>query len=78
MLRVLVEEFNSMYVSVTGDTLKPKMHNLVHYTRCLENRGPIDVMSTRKSESKHRSLTAPSHSTSSRVDVTLTHSTRHQ
>lgn len=30
--RVLVEEFNSMYVEITKDTLKPKFHFLIHYS----------------------------------------------
>ncbi|KAK3931890.1 Membrane-bound lytic murein transglycosylase F [Frankliniella fusca] len=77
-LRVLVEELNSMYVSVTKDTLKPKMHNLVHYSRVLEMSGPLSHLSCAKFETKHRSLTGPAHATTSRVDVSYTLALRHQ
>lgn len=49
-LRILVEEFNTMYVSITKDTLKPKMQNLLHYLTCLELSGPLELMSTRRYE----------------------------
>ncbi|XP_052119544.1 uncharacterized protein LOC127748766 [Frankliniella occidentalis] len=75
---VLVREFNEMYVKVTKDTLKPKFHNLVHYGRVLENSGPIELLSTRRFESKHRSLTIPAKATSSRVDICKTVAINHQ
>jgi len=36
-LKVLAEEFAAMYVSVTNDTLKPKMHFLLHYFKIINN-----------------------------------------
>lgn len=77
-IKVLVEEFNSMYVSVTGDLLKPKMHFLLHYAMVLEKNGSFDIMSTKRYESKHRSLTIPGHSTMSRRNISFTCAMRHQ
>ncbi|XP_034234282.1 uncharacterized protein LOC117641236 [Thrips palmi] len=77
-LRVIVEEFNTMYVKITGDTLKPKMHNFLHYARVLENCGPIQSMAVARFEAKHKDITVPAHTTSSRVNPTLTFSMRHQ
>jgi len=77
-LRVIVEEFNTMYVKVTGDTLKPKMHNFLHYARVLQCCGPIQLLSVARFEAKHRAITVPAHTTSSRVNPTLTFSMRHQ
>lgn len=77
-LKVLAEEFNAMYVSVTGDTLKPKMHFLVHYAMVFANSGILDQMSTKRYESKHRSLTIPARTTMSRVKISYTCALRHQ
>lgn len=54
------------------------MHGLLHYARVLENSGPIDLLSTRRFESKHRSITVPAHATSSRVDICKTAALSHQ
>jgi hypothetical protein len=78
VLKVLVEEFNSMYVSVTKDTLKPKMHNWVHYPLVFSMSGLIDLLSTNRYESKHRELTVPAHATSSRTQISYTVALRHQ
>ncbi|KAJ1518819.1 hypothetical protein ONE63_011566 [Megalurothrips usitatus] len=76
--KVLVQEFYSMYVSVTGDNLKPKMYFLLHYSTVFENCGPVDHMSTRRFASKHRTLTIPAHSTMSRKQIAYTCALRHQ
>ncbi|XP_052125801.1 uncharacterized protein LOC127749882 [Frankliniella occidentalis] len=72
VLKVLVKEFNSLYLSVTNDTLKPKFHNLVHYPRALLECGAFEQMSTKPFERKHRDLLAPAHATTSRRNVGLT------
>ena len=77
-LRVLVEEFNKMYVSVTKDTLKAKFHNLVHYATILDESGPLELASTKRYESKHRTLLIPAHATMSRKQITLTVAIKHQ
>ncbi|XP_052120479.1 uncharacterized protein LOC127748910 [Frankliniella occidentalis] len=77
-LRVLVSEFNSMYVNVTGDTLKPKMHHLVHYSRIFENSGPMALTSTKTFERKHRSLLIPARATESRTNIAKTVTIQHQ
>ncbi|KAK3922334.1 Oocyte zinc finger protein [Frankliniella fusca] len=77
-LRVLVDEFNSMYVAVTGDSLKPKFHHLVHYARVFEESGPLALTSTKTFERKHRSLLIPAHATESRTNIAKTVTIQHQ
>ncbi|XP_034237238.1 uncharacterized protein LOC117642795 [Thrips palmi] len=77
-LRVLVKEFCTMYVTITGDTLKAKMHFLLHYALAFEMSSTFESMSTKRYESKHRDLTVPAHATTSRVQITFTLSMRHQ
>ncbi|KAJ1523120.1 hypothetical protein ONE63_001013 [Megalurothrips usitatus] len=77
-LKVLVKEFNEMYVQTTGDTLKAKMHLLVHYATVFRQSGPFSGMSTKRYESKHRSLTIPAHATESRRNICLTVAIQHQ
>ncbi|XP_034245521.1 uncharacterized protein LOC117647733 [Thrips palmi] len=77
-LRVLVDEFNSMYIQVTGDTLKPKMHFLCHYGSTFEKSGPVSLTSTKRYESKHRALLIPAHATESRRDICKTVAIQHQ
>ncbi|KAK3911417.1 LOW QUALITY PROTEIN: Coiled-coil domain-containing protein 77, partial [Frankliniella fusca] len=77
-LRVLVGEFNSMYIEVTGDTLKPKMHHLIHYARVFEESGPVALTSTKTFERKHRSLLMPAHATESRTNIAKTVTIQHQ
>lgn len=77
-LRVLVEEFNTMYVKITGDSLKPKMHFLCHYASCFEKSGPVVLSSTKRFESKHRALLIPARATESRRDICKTVAIQHQ
>lgn len=77
-LRVIVREFCEMYVSVTGDTLKPKMHLLLHYGTVYDSSGPLSLMSTKRCESKHRDLLIPAHATESRRNICKTVLIHHQ
>lgn len=77
-LKVIVEEFNSMYVEITGDSLKAKMHMLNHYCSVFLKSGPFPGMSTKRYESKHRSLTIPAHATESRRNISRTVAIHHQ
>lgn len=77
-LKVLVEEFNLMYITVTNESLKAKFHNLVHYPRILQESGPVSLMSTKSFERKHRSLTIPAHATQSRRYIEKTVAIHHQ
>lgn len=76
--RVIVEEFNSMYVNITKDNLKPKFHNLIHYATVFEQSGPVSLTSTKRFESEHRTLLVPAHANESRTNTALTLSIQHQ
>ncbi|KAK3910221.1 Pre-mRNA-processing ATP-dependent RNA helicase PRP5 [Frankliniella fusca] len=65
-LKVLIAEFNMMYVEVTGDNLKPKFHHLVHYPSITEKTGPVALTSTQRFESKHKAVLQPAHACQSR------------
>lgn len=77
-LKVLVQEFNEMYLSTTNDTLKPKFHLQVHYPMIIDESGPVALTSSKRFESKHRSLLMPAHATESRKQICRTVSIQHQ
>lgn len=77
-LRVLIHEFNSMYIKVTKDDLKPKNHNLGHYATAFEECGPMALSSTIRFESKHRTVLMPARATESRRDICRTVAVHHQ
>ncbi|XP_052123671.1 uncharacterized protein LOC127749479 [Frankliniella occidentalis] len=77
-LRILVEEFNEIYVCVPNDTLKPKFHFQVHYSTIIDESGPVALTSTKRFESKHRSLLMRAHDTQSRMQICVTVAIHHQ
>ncbi|KAK3916871.1 MAP-homologous protein 1 [Frankliniella fusca] len=78
LLRIIVRDFCMLYLSVTGDTLKPKMHFLLHYSTVFAECGTFELMSTKKFERKHRALLVPAHGTMSRTCITKTIAIKHQ
>lgn len=77
-LRVLGDEFNSMFIDVTGETLNPKMHNLVHYGRVFDESGPVPLTSTKRFDSKHRFLLISARATEYRRDIARTVTIQHE
>lgn len=49
-----VSEMNQMYTSLFHQTLKPKHHNLTHYSRLVQSFGPLRYISSMRFEAKHR------------------------
>jgi len=54
LISTLVAELHQLYLSITGDTLKPNHHHMVHYQMCMENCGPLGLISSMRYEGKHR------------------------
>lgn len=52
----LIDEFNSKYLILFNETLKPKFHFLLHYPRTLAEMGPIKNFSSIRGEANHRSF----------------------
>ena len=72
LVETLVKEHNTLYVQLFKDTLKPKMHFLVHDGRALADSGPIPYLSTIRYEAKHEVVKDSANSTTSRRNVTCT------
>lgn len=56
ILQNLVSEHNQLYMNLTGETLKPKHHFLLHYPRLFRINGPFAPISSMRNEGKHKEL----------------------
>lgn len=72
LLQYKIQEHNSNYVILFNDTLKPKMHNLIHYPSIIRQSGPLRNLWCFKFESKHRQFKIYSHIIASRKNICLT------
>lgn len=72
LLQNKIQEHNSTYILLFNDTLKPKMHNLIHYPSVIRQSGPLRNLWCFKFESKHRQFKIYSHVISSRKNICLT------
>ena len=78
VLAIKVKEHNGLYVKLTGNTLKPKHHNLNHYGTLLKRIGSIAACTTIRCEGKHKSLKSTADVCSSRVNLARTVATKEQ
>lgn len=69
LLTTLISEHNSMYISLFGDSLKPKHHFLVHYPRIIQMVGPLKHIWSMRNEAKHRDFKKAASSIYSRVNI---------
>lgn len=56
ILQNLVSEHNQLYMKLTGESLKPKHHFLIHYPRLFRINGPFAPISSMRNEGKHKEL----------------------
>ncbi|KAF9408398.1 hypothetical protein HW555_011901 [Spodoptera exigua] len=77
-LQAAVTELNTMYLSLTKDSLKPKFHNLVHYHTALEKYGPIISLWSMRFEAKHRIFKMASNASCNRRNIALSLAMKHQ
>lgn len=71
-LKKLIDEFNTDYVTLSKDTLKPKFHNLTHYPNIIRHSGPPRFYSSLRFEAKHQFYKKYAHAITSRKNVLLT------
>ncbi|XP_033212175.1 uncharacterized protein LOC117169776 [Belonocnema kinseyi] len=62
----LVNQHHNLYLKLFNDTLKPKFHNMQHYSQIMRMSGPLSHLSLLRYESKHRELKNITSSTTSR------------
>lgn len=68
-LECLIVEHNRQYMYLFKDTLKPKFHHLLHYTRVMREIGPLSNISSMRYESKHRDFKSTANVTCSRKNI---------
>lgn len=56
ILQNIVSEHNQLYMKLTGESLKPKHHFLLHYPRLFLKNGPFASISSMRNEGKHKEL----------------------
>lgn len=72
LLDTLISEHHEMYLELFKDTLKPKMHNMVHYKESIAHFGPLRRFWCMRLEAKHREASQYMHGVCSRKNVALT------
>lgn len=74
----VVTEFNTLYLLLTDDKLKPKNHFMTHYADMMKRFGPLRPIWSMRFEAKHRTSKSVARSTATRVNTTKTVAIRHQ
>lgn len=70
-LSSLITEHNQIYMQL-NQTLKPKFHNLIHYSRIIRNVDPLTQISSMRFESVHKIFKATLYSCNSRINLLKT------
>jgi len=76
--KILVEKHHNQYMKCTKQYLKPKHHNLIHYTRVMMQCGPLVFLSVIRLEGFHRVLKKISNVVMSRKNIAFSIATRYQ
>lgn len=69
VLESLIFQHHTLYCKLLNDTLKPKHHNMIHYSKIIKMSGPLSHLSVMRFESKHRELKAIATGTTSRLNI---------
>lgn len=67
-LENVISAHHKLYLALSGETLKPKHHHLLHYPRIMRRYGPLKHLATIRLEAKHKNLTTVAKSVTSRVN----------
>lgn len=73
-----IKKHNEDYMLLFNDTLKPKYHNLIHYPDIIRQSGPLRNIWCFKYEAKHREFKVYSHCITSRKNICLSLSKKHE
>lgn len=78
VLNVLITEYLELLTIIFPNSLEPKHHFLLHYSRVLKLCGPVWKISTMRFGAKHREGKIPSRVAISRVNICKTIAIKHQ
>jgi len=78
ILRNKIAAHHLLYLKVTGDTLKPKHHFLIHYPRILLSSGPFPKYSCQRFEANHQLAIQDAKATKSRRFIAHTIAVKQQ
>lgn len=67
-----IEKFNSLYIEIFEEHLKPKFHFLVHYSSTIKKCGPMKGFWCFRYEAKHKELKTYARVTNSRLNIAVT------
>ena len=73
----LINEHHSLYISLSGELLKPKFHNMLHYSECLLRFGPLCHNWSMRFEAMHYKAKMYAHVVKSRVNICKSIMLRH-
>ncbi len=71
-----IQELNRLYLKVSGSTLKPKFHHLIHYKNILTKIGLIRVTNCMRFEAKHKEIKSVTNSCNNRINILKTVATK--
>lgn len=77
-LQCLVNEHHQLYISLFRGHLTPKFHFLTHYSRVINNVGPLSKLSSIRYEAFHKISKSNCNVVSSRVNLPYTLALKHQ
>ncbi|XP_046612692.1 uncharacterized protein LOC124301549 [Neodiprion virginianus] len=72
LLTSLIEEHHLLYLSLFGNTLKPKHHFMLHYPTVMQRIGPLRHIWSMRGEAKHQILKQIASMSASRVNICRT------
>lgn len=77
-LRNEISTHLNLYRMYFKKELKPKQHNLTHYSRVIETMGPVYPMNMLRFESKHKKFKDIRHTNQNFINIHKTLAIRHQ
>jgi len=78
LLEIYIIKYLKLHINLFGNNLKPKHHNLVHYSRIIEKYGPLKHLSCMRFEAKHKQVIAYSKTMRSRKNIAYSLALKHQ
>ncbi|KYN09486.1 hypothetical protein ALC57_18391 [Trachymyrmex cornetzi] len=78
LLEIYIIKYLKLHVNLFENQLKPKHHNLIHYSRIIEKYGPLKNLSCMRFEAKHKQIIAYSKTMSSRTNISYSLALKHQ
>lgn len=69
LLKMYIRNYLKLHTDLFENCLKPKHHNLVHYSQIIEKYGPLKNLSCMRFEAKHKQVIAYSKTISSRKNM---------